>query len=102
MMAAGIIFPAAAFAYGDEDEQVAEDTRKMVLVDGKNIQNKTDSPKANFKAMVDRINHELVSCGLFRVLNEEDWETALKEVKKVLPPQMTVVFKPISNLPDMC
>ena len=82
MMAAGIIFPAAAFAYGDEDEQVAEDTRKMVLVDGKNIQNKTDSPKANFKAMVDRINHELVSCGLFRVLNEEDWETALKEAEK--------------------
>lgn len=78
----GLVSPALSFAYGDEDEQVAEDTRKMILIDGKNIQNKTDNPNANFRPLVDRLNHELVSCGLFRVLNEEDWETALKQAEK--------------------
>lgn len=78
----GLVSPALSFAYGDDDEQVAEDTRKMVLIDGKHIQNKTDNPNANFRPLVDRINHELVSCGLYRVLNEEDWETALKTAEK--------------------
>lgn len=70
-----------AWAYGDS-EKAAEDTRTFVHISAKDIVNKTDSPRANFSAVIDRLNHELVACGLFRVLNEADWARTLAYQEK--------------------
>ena len=75
------LFAARVCAYGDS-EKAAEDTRTFVHISARDIVNKTDSPRANFSAVIDRLNHELVACGLFRVLNEADWARALAYQEK--------------------
>ena len=65
--------------YGEED---GKDMRPIVCIDYRNFHNKTDNPRANFKAFMDRIAHEFVSTGVYRVLNMEDAGKALEEGEK--------------------
>lgn len=72
-------------AWADDDEE-GEDTRPFVSINQEDVVNKTDNKKANFSALVDRLNNELVNTGLYRVMNMED---AMKAVKKA--DQMSVI-----------
>ena len=56
--------------------------RPRVCIDTKKIVNKTDNPKANFSALIDRLNHELVQCGMYRVMNMKDLESTLVDNEK--------------------
>ena len=58
------------------------DTRPIVCIDIEKIQNKTDNKKANFSALIDRLNHELVQCGIYRVVNMADVANVLKATDK--------------------
>ena len=58
------------------------DMRPMVCIEKDKIQNRTDNKRANFIAMVDRLNHELVQCGLFRVIEMQNLADALKDNEK--------------------
>jgi len=75
--------PACGLTAADEKEA---DPRPIVVIDARNFKNKTDQPRANFRAMADRIAHEFVQTGVYRVMNIEDAEEALKksEVFKVI------------------
>ena len=60
-------------AYGqDADEENGPDTRPMVYIDAKAIENKSDNKDANFKGLIDRLNNGLTECGVYRVLNSSD------------------------------
>ena len=61
----------ACHAWAD-DEEKGEDTRPYVSIDKREIINKTDIQNANFSTLIDRLNHELVETGLYRVMNTED------------------------------
>ena len=79
-----ILFAPSAFADDDDDDDVAEgkDMRPIVSIDVANIKNKTDNPRANFQALIDRLNHELVQTGIYQVLNMEDFEKTLVDSGK--------------------
>ncbi len=62
-----------------EDDEKGEDTRPYVSIDKREIINKTDNKTANFSTLIDRLNHELVETGLYRVMNTEDMVRALKK-----------------------
>lgn len=64
------------------EEGEGADTRPIVCIDVEKIQNKTDTRKANFSALIDRLNHELVQCGVYRVVNMADLATVLKDTDK--------------------
>ncbi len=66
-------------AAGEEDEEQGVDMRPYVSINQEDIVNKTDNPNANFKGLIDHLNHELVECGLYRVMNMED---LVKTIKK--------------------
>ena len=55
------------------------DMRPVVSIDVQNIKNKTDQPRANFQALIDRLNHELVQTSIYQVMNMEDVEETLKK-----------------------
>ena len=55
-----------------EDGEKSEDARPYVSIDTRNIVNKTGNSKANFSTLVDRLSHELVETGLYRVMSLED------------------------------
>ena len=77
LVTAGVLFGAySAFA---EEEQ---DTRPRVCIDTKKIVNKTTSRKANFSALIDRLNHELVQSGMYRVIRMADLESTLTDNEK--------------------
>lgn len=60
-------------AYGQEfDEADGPDTRPMVYIDAKAIENKSDNKNANFEGLIDRLNNGLTECGVYRVLNSSD------------------------------
>ena len=59
-----------------------QDMRPRVCIDTKKIVNKTDNPKANFSGLIDRLNHELVQCGMYRVMNMQDLESTLVDNEK--------------------
>ncbi len=65
-----------------QEMQEGPDMRPLVSIDVKGIKNKTDQPRANFSALIDRLNHELVQTGIYRVMNEEDFEKTLKDEEK--------------------
>ena len=56
-----------------------QDRRPVIEIDAKNFVNKTENPRANFKAFSARIAHEFVQTGVYRVLNVEDAAEALKK-----------------------
>lgn len=62
--------------WADDDEK-GEDTRPYVSIDKREIINKTDNKAAHFRTLIDRLNHELVETGLYRVMNTEDMVRAL-------------------------
>lgn len=62
-----------------EDDEKGEDTRPYVSIDKRQIINKTDNKTANFSTLIDRLNHELVETGLYRVMNTEDMVRALNK-----------------------
>ena len=79
-----ILFAPSAFADDDDEDDVTEgkDMRPIVSIDVSNIKNKTDNPHANFQALIDRLNHELVQTGIYQVLNMEDLEKTLVDSEK--------------------
>lgn len=79
-----ILFAPSAFADDDDEDDVTEgkDMRPIVSIDVANIKNKTDNPHANFQALIDRLNHELVQTGIYQVLNMEDLEKTLVDSEK--------------------
>ena len=79
LMAAAVLCAGTVFAQADEE---GPDTRPIVSIDAKNIKNKTDNPRANFQALIDRLNHELVQTGIYRVLNMEDMAKTLVDSEK--------------------
>jgi len=62
----------ALFAVRAAADEPVRDMRPIVCIDVKNFVNKTDNKRANFSALVDRVNHEFVQTGLYRVLNLAD------------------------------
>ena len=60
------------FAVRAAADEPVKDMRPIVCLDVKNFVNKTGNKRANFSALIDRVNHELVQTGLYRVLNMED------------------------------
>lgn len=87
ILATSLLCATAAFA-GDDDEDVKDgpDTRPVVFVDAKAIENKTDNPKANFNGLIDRLDNGLTECGIYRVLNSKSVSvgTADDDVFKVV------------------
>lgn len=71
--------------WADDDEK-GEDTRPYVSINQEDVVNKTDNKTANFSALIDRLNNDLVETGLYRVMSMED---AMKAVKKA--DQMSVI-----------
>ncbi len=65
-----------------QEMEEGPDMRPLVSIDVKGIKNKTDQPNANFSALIDRLNHELVQTGIYRVMNEEDFEKVLIDAEK--------------------
>ena len=70
-LCAAAVFAMACPVWADDDEK-GEDTRPYVSIDKREIINKTDNKAANFSTLIDRLNHELVETGLYRVMNTED------------------------------
>ena len=64
------LLPFTALTLHADDE--GQDTRPIVCIESKKIQNKTDNPRANFSALVDRLNHELTQSGIYRVMDMKD------------------------------
>ena len=79
LLASALAFVAAPLWADDEDEEQGKDTRPYVSINQEDIINKTDNPGANFKGLIDRLNNELVECGLYRVMNMEDLFKAVKK-----------------------
>ena len=55
-----------------KDDESNEDTRPYVSINQEDIVNKTDKPNVNFGTLIDRLNHELVETGVYRVMSMED------------------------------
>jgi len=64
--------------WADDDEK-GEDTRPFVSINQEDIVNKTGILNANFSTLIDRLNHELVSSGLYRVMEMDDMVKAIKK-----------------------
>lgn len=64
------LLPFTALTLHADDE--GQETRPIVCIESKKIQNKTDNPRANFSALVDRLNHELTQSGIYRVMDMKD------------------------------
>lgn len=69
-----------------EDDEKGEDARPYVSINQEDVVNKTDNKTANFSALIDRLNNDLVETGLYRVMSMED---AMKVQKKA--EQMSVI-----------
>ena len=62
----------AAKKEADAKADEAEDVRPLIPIYRDNIENKTGSKAADFSVFADCLDHELVSTGLYRVMNKED------------------------------
>ncbi len=62
-----------------EEMSDGPDMRPIVSIDKKNIENKTDQPRANFSALIDRLNHELTQTQIYRVVDIAALEDVLKK-----------------------
>ena len=69
-----------------EDDEKGEDARPYVSINQEDIVNKTGNVTPNFSALIDRLNHELVETGLYRVMDMDD---AMKVQRKA--EQMSVI-----------
>lgn len=78
MMVVAVTATMSGWCDNDEEIEAGPDLRPIVSIAEKDIENKTDQ-RANFSALVDRITHELVTCGLYRVMNERDLAAAFKK-----------------------
>jgi len=85
MLVAAAVSAVAVPAWADDDEK-GEDTRPYVSINQEDVVNKTDNKTANFSALIDRLNNDLVETGLYRVMSMDD---AMKAVKKA--DQMSVI-----------
>jgi len=75
LFATAMLCSFVAVAADDDEDKAGPDTRPLVYIDGKAIENKTDNPKANFKGLIDRLNNGLSECGMYRVMNSTDLST---------------------------
>lgn len=74
------LFVSPAWADDDDDDvEAGPDPRPFVSIDKDHIENKTDSAKANFSSLIDRLNHELTQTGLWRVMDMKDMADAIKK-----------------------
>ncbi len=55
------------------------DMRPIVCIDTKNIENKTNQRRANFSALIDRLDHELTQTSFYRVVDIAALEEVLKK-----------------------
>ena len=76
MLCVAAVLSTVCSVWADDDEK-GEDTRPYVSIDKREIINKTDNKADNFRTLIDRLNHELVETGLYRVMNTEDMVRAL-------------------------
>ena len=58
------------------------DLRPLVCIDADKIVNKTSVRRANFSGLVDRLTHELVQCGIYRVMTMKDFAATLVDNEK--------------------
>ena len=79
MFCAAVVSAAALPVCGADDDEKGEDTRPYVSINQEDVLNKTDNRGANFSALIDRLNNDLVETGLYRVMNMDD---AVKAIKK--------------------
>jgi hypothetical protein len=79
LLAAALVSFAASALHADDEGQ---DTRPIVCIESKKIQNKTDNPKANFSALVDRLNHELTQSGVYRVMDMKNLAAVHADTEK--------------------
>lgn len=86
MLCAAAASAAVLPTFGADDDEKGEDTRPYVSINQEEVVNKTDNATANFSALIDRLNNDLVNTGLYRVMNMED---AVKAFKKA--DQMSVI-----------
>lgn len=86
MLCAAAVSAVIAPVWAEDEDEPGEDTRPYVSINQEDIVNKTDNKKANFSALVDRLNNDLVNTGLYRVMSMED---AMKAIKKA--DQMSVI-----------
>ena len=61
-----------------EQEEV-QDVRPILCIDTTKLVNKTDSKRANFSGLVDRLTHEFTNNGVYRVVTMENFAAALKD-----------------------
>ncbi len=55
------------------------DMRPIVSIDKKNIENKTNQPRANFNTLIDRLDHELTQTSFYRVVDIAALEETIKK-----------------------
>ena len=64
------------------EEADGPDMRPLVCIEKDKIANKTDNRRANFSALIDRLNHNLVQCGIYRVIDMQNLADVLKDNEK--------------------
>ena len=64
------------------EEADGPDMRPIVCIEKDKIHNKTDNPRANFSALIDRLNHELVQSDVYRVIDMQNLADVLKDNEK--------------------
>lgn len=64
------------------EEVDGPDMRPLVCIEKDKIANKTDNRRANFSALIDRLNHNLVQCGIYRVIDMQNLADVLKDNEK--------------------
>ena len=64
------------------EEKDGPDMRPIVCIEKDKILNKTDNRRANFSALIDRLNHELVQCGIYRVIDMQNMADVYKDNEK--------------------
>ena len=64
------------------EEADGPDMRPIVCIEKDKIHNKTDNRRANFAPLIDRLNHELVQSGIYRVIDMQNLADVFKDNEK--------------------
>ncbi|MGN0879334.1 MAG: hypothetical protein ACI4WT_07765 [Oligosphaeraceae bacterium] len=90
LMALSLALPANALAADDEEDDgltEGKDTRKVILIMNDSIVDKTEHANtkraSNFSSFVERLSHEFVTTGMYRIILESSIADALKNNGKL-------------------
>lgn len=90
LMALSLALPANALAADDEEDDgltEGKDTRKVILIMNDSIVDKTEHANtrraSNFSGFVERLSHEFVTTGMYRIILESSIADALKNNGKL-------------------